>query len=58
MDVECERLKLVLCRCDADPEVLSDYVLALLRHDASDGDLQNLLREQLEDFLSESEWFV
>jgi hypothetical protein len=42
------------CRCDADPEVLSDYVLALLRHDASDGDLQNLLKEQLEDFLSES----
>lgn len=35
--------------------MLSDYVLALLRHDASDGDLQNLLKEQLEDFLAESE---
>lgn len=47
-----------LARCDADPEVLSDYVLALLRHDASDGDLQNLLKEQLDDFLAESEYRV
>lgn len=45
-------------RCDADPEVLSDYVLALLRHDATDGDLLNLLIEQLEDFLAESECHI
>ncbi|EPQ30648.1 uncharacterized protein PFL1_01549 [Pseudozyma flocculosa PF-1] len=45
--------------CDADPEVLSDYVLALLKHDASETELQKLLREQLEDFLAaETEGFV
>ena len=35
--------------CDADPEVLSDYVLALLKHDSSDDDLQASLQEQLEE---------
>ncbi|PWN53736.1 hypothetical protein IE53DRAFT_377080 [Violaceomyces palustris] len=45
--------------CDADPEVLSDYVLALLKHEASDSDLKKLLKEQLVDFLSaETEVFV
>ncbi|KAN0065550.1 hypothetical protein ACQY0O_001387 [Thecaphora frezii] len=45
--------------CDADPEVLSDYVLALLKHDASEAELQKLLREQLEDFLAgETDKFV
>ncbi|PWN35425.1 uncharacterized protein FA14DRAFT_178794 [Meira miltonrushii] len=39
--------------CDADPEVLSDYVLALLKHDGSDETLQASLQEQLEDFLAE-----
>lgn len=40
--------------CDADPEVLSDYVLALLKHDASEGDIEKMLTEQLDDFLGES----
>lgn len=43
----------VFIRCDADPEVLSDYVLALLKHDGSDETLQASLQEQLEDFLAE-----
>lgn len=44
---------LSLTSCDADPEVLSDYVLALLKHDGSDESLQASLQEQLEDFLAE-----
>ena len=36
--------------------MLSDYVLALLKHDASEGDIEKMLAEQLDDFLGESEW--
>ncbi|CDW96682.1 hypothetical protein [Sporisorium scitamineum] len=38
--------------CDADPEVLADYVLALLKHEGPEAELQTLLTEQLEDFLA------
>lgn len=45
--------------CDADPEVLADYVLALLKHEGPEAELQTLLTEQLEDFLvAETEPFV
>ncbi|GAC98544.1 hypothetical protein PHSY_006138 [Pseudozyma hubeiensis SY62] len=45
--------------CDADPEVLADYVLALLKHEGPQAELQTLLTEQLEDFLAaETEPFV
>lgn len=45
--------------CDADPEVLADYVLALLKHEAPEAELRKLLIEQLEDFLAaETEPFV
>lgn len=45
--------------CDADPEVLADYVLALLKHESPEAELQTLLTEQLEDFLAaETEPFV
>jgi RNA-binding protein 26 len=40
-------------RCDADPEVLADYVLALLNHDAPEADLRKVFVSQLEDFLGE-----
>lgn len=42
--------------CDADPEVLSDYVLALLKHEVSDDALSGILKENLEDFLTEREY--
>lgn len=45
--------------CDADPEVLADYVLALLKHEGPEAELQTLLTEQLEDFLAaETQPFV
>ena len=45
--------------CDADPEVLADYVLALLKHEGPEAELKTLLAEQLEDFLAaETEPFV
>jgi RNA-binding protein 26 len=45
--------------CDADPEVLADYVLALLKHEGPEEELQSMLTEQLEDFLAaETEPFV
>jgi RNA-binding protein 26 len=43
------------CRCDADPEVLSDYVLALLKHDAAEAELRTMFVQQLQDFL-ETGW--
>ncbi|KAG8935910.1 hypothetical protein FRC02_005665 [Tulasnella sp. 418] len=39
--------------CDADPEVLTDYVLALMQHDASEDQLQKMFVEQLHDFLEQ-----
>lgn len=40
-----------LHRCDADPTVLSDYVLALLRHDEPESQLREGVQKQLSDFL-------
>ncbi|KAI8819889.1 uncharacterized protein EV422DRAFT_568343 [Fimicolochytrium jonesii] len=40
--------------CDADPSVLADYVMALLRHDQPIDGLKTLCISQLEDFLKES----
>ena len=37
--------------CDADPDVLADYVLALFKNDADDDELNKMLNEQLVDFL-------
>ncbi|KAF9513684.1 hypothetical protein BS47DRAFT_1485487 [Hydnum rufescens UP504] len=37
--------------CDADPEVLSDYVLALLKHEAAEAELRTMFVQQLQDFL-------
>jgi hypothetical protein len=36
--------------------VLSDYVLALIRHDLSGDELKTFIAEQLEDFLAEGAW--
>ena len=38
-------------RCDADPEALSNYILALLKHESPEADLRKDLSEQLEEFL-------
>lgn len=40
-------------RSDADPDVLADYVLALVRVDAPEQELRNASIENLEDFLRE-----
>ncbi|EIN13581.1 hypothetical protein PUNSTDRAFT_140090 [Punctularia strigosozonata HHB-11173 SS5] len=37
--------------CDADPGALSDYVLALLKHNLSEAELRRELSAQLEEFL-------
>ncbi|KAA1133073.1 RNA-binding protein 26 [Puccinia graminis f. sp. tritici] len=39
--------------CDADHEVLSEYVMALLRHDQSENQLRSSCLKQLEDFLQQ-----
>jgi RNA-binding protein 26 len=39
------------CSCDADPGALSDYVLALLKHNLSESELRKELGTQLEEFL-------
>ncbi|KNC98627.1 uncharacterized protein SPPG_06309 [Spizellomyces punctatus DAOM BR117] len=40
--------------CDADPIVLADYVIALLKHDKPIADLKALCISQLDDFLKEA----
>jgi RNA-binding protein 26 len=40
-------------RCDAEPSVLADYVIALLKHDKEDKELMDLCASQLQDFLRE-----
>jgi hypothetical protein len=42
---------LSLHSCDADPEALADYVLALLKHDAPEPELRKMFVSQLEEFL-------
>ncbi|KAI0034899.1 hypothetical protein K488DRAFT_44317 [Vararia minispora EC-137] len=37
--------------CDADPEALSNYILALLKHNVSEAELRSELTSQLEEFL-------
>ncbi|KAI0321124.1 hypothetical protein OF83DRAFT_1161995 [Amylostereum chailletii] len=37
--------------CDADPDALADYILALLKHNAPEVDLRKELTSQLEEFL-------
>ena len=40
-----------LCRCDAEPGALADYILALLKHSAPEAELRKELATQLEEFL-------
>lgn len=35
LSVSKECMLTILKRCDADPEVMSDYIIALLKHDAA-----------------------
>lgn len=37
--------------CDAEPGALGEYILALLKHNAPEGDLRQELSAQLEEFL-------
>ncbi|KAG0036259.1 hypothetical protein BGZ82_004477 [Podila clonocystis] len=40
--------------CEADPGMLADYIIALLKHDKPMPELQPLMLSQLEDFLNEA----
>ena len=53
--IDCLMLTLHSCagRSDADPDVLADYVLALLRHDGDISDVRKLCEEEIPDFLKE-----
>ncbi|WFD02447.1 hypothetical protein MOBT1_001130 [Malassezia obtusa] len=45
--------------CDADPDVLAEYVLALFKYDTGEQELLSMMNEQLVDFLEgETEGFV
>ncbi|RUS27130.1 hypothetical protein BC938DRAFT_483672, partial [Jimgerdemannia flammicorona] len=57
-DAESEALKQFLSDqlepiCEADPKVLAEYVLALLKHDKPNQDLRQLCTKELEDFLKD-----
>jgi hypothetical protein len=44
--------------CDADPDVLAQYVLALLKNNKPTSELKESVTEQLEDFLKDRKYFV
>jgi len=41
----------ILSRCDAEPGALADYILALLKHNASEHEMRKELLVQLDEFL-------
>lgn len=41
----------LLCRCDADPSALANYVVALVKKDKSEKELRALCADQLDVFL-------
>lgn len=43
-------------RCDADPNTLSQYVVALLKKNKPDTDLKDFCQDQLEVFLQQSKF--
>lgn len=42
--------ELVYCRCDAEPEALATYIIALLKHDVPEQDLRQEVVKQLDEF--------
>lgn len=42
--------ELVCCRCDAEPEALATYIIALLKHDVPEQDLRQEVVKQLDEF--------
>jgi RNA-binding protein 26 len=40
-----------ICRCDAEPGALSEYILALLKHNVPENEMRKELSSQLEEFL-------
>lgn len=51
---------LMMCRCDADPQVLSKYVLALLQNNPQKEGLREVCISKLEEFLGDGMccWFA
>ena len=49
------RLCFCYFRCDADPQALAKYVLALVKKEKEEQDLKDVCAEQLDVFLQESE---
>lgn len=48
----------IYCRCDADPAALAKYVLALIKKDMSDEELQKMMIGQLEVFLENGNYLI
>ena len=44
--------------CDADPDVLAEYVLALFKYDTGEQELLSMMNEQLVDFLEGGMWCI
>ncbi|KAF9913676.1 hypothetical protein BX616_009752 [Lobosporangium transversale] len=58
-DLKAHLTKELTLISDADPSMLADYIIALLKHDKNNAELQALCISQLEDFLTnETERFV
>ncbi len=44
----------LVCRCDADPAALAKYVMALVKKDKSESELQTSMTQQMEVFLQKT----
>ena len=44
-------------RCDAEPEALATYVLALLKHDAPENELKAEVTRQLDEFFEDGSFY-
>ena len=51
----CVEWRFICCsyRCDADPIILADYVIALLSHDGPEYEMRKMFTKQLEEFLDQ-----
>lgn len=54
----CFNIYILICRCDADPSALANYVVALVKKDKPEKELKALCADQLDVFLQKGIHFI
>lgn len=52
------KICVLICRCDADPSALANYVVALVKKDKPEKELKALCADQLDVFLQKGMNFI